>query len=131
MVSYLIESLDSLSLQKEREELINKNGFDERYGISCLIANTEKGKSFCNELDDYLEKVESKYSKIAKRNKQLNKPSERSPKRDNIMNIYAEKGYEGIEALYRKKYRKQRIVHFVYNKIPRSIRNVIKKYKDQ
>ena len=120
---------DYWGITNEHPEIIGKDGFDEKDGISCMIANTEKGVKICKEMGMYIEQRLSVYEKVAKMNKQLNEPSVFSPKRDKIMDIYKNEGYEGVEALYKEKYRKQRVIHWVFNKLPRSFRNIIKKYK--
>lgn len=120
---------DYWGITNEHPEIIGKDGFEEKDGISCMIANTEKGVNLCKEMGLYIEKHSSEYEKVAKMNKQLNAPSVFNPKRDKIMEIYKNEGYVGVESLYKEKYRKQRIVHWVFNKLPRGIRNIIKKYK--
>ena len=117
---------DYWGIVNEHPELIGKDGFEEKDGISCLISNTAKGQSFCEEAGLDINMQVSTYEKIAKMNKQLNHPSELSPKRDKIMDIYREDGYIGVSNLYKEKYRKQRIVHFIYNKIPRCMRTKLK-----
>ena len=120
---------DYWGVTNEHPEIIGKNGFVEKDGISCLIANTPKGAELCAAMEDYIEQVPSVYEKVAKMNKQLNAPYPYNDKRDKILEIYKNDGYAGVEDLYRVKYRKQRIVHFVFNKLPRGMRNAIKKHK--
>ncbi len=120
---------DYWGISNEHPDILGKNGFDENEGISCIIVNTEKGREFIKGFDGYINVVVSEFDKISKMNKQLNMPSERSSKRDKIFDLYKNDGYEAVERLYRVKYRRQRIIHFVFNKLPRWLRNLLKSLK--
>ena len=58
-----------------------------------------------------------------------------SERRKTVMEIYKKFGYDGVEKWFRKKYKKQIIMHRVYNAIPRKLRvalkNAIKNRKDK
>ncbi|MCR5671530.1 MAG: Coenzyme F420 hydrogenase/dehydrogenase, beta subunit C-terminal domain [Butyrivibrio sp.] len=121
---------DFWGIAYEHPDILKKGGaFVEDAGISCLIANTEKGRDFCEDGSLNIEKVPSTFEKIAKGNVHLNRPYEYTPKRDRVMELYLSEGYAGVEKLYMKAYKKQRLIHFVFNKLPRSLRNKIKKYR--
>ena len=110
---------------------MKQDAFDERKGISCILANTEKGVELCNKLTDRIWLSKSSYDKIARKNGQLSHPSVQSSRRKIIMELYEKTGYDGVEKWFHKKYRKQIVVHSVYNAIPRKVRvalkNIIKK----
>ena len=120
---------DFWGIMNEHPEILNKNGFDESEGISCMIVNTPKGQQFIDSMDAGLRKEISQYEKIAKENDQLNHPFKYSSKRDEIMDIYVKEGYKGVEDFYLKRYYRQRVVHFVFNKLPRKLRMLIKKIR--
>lgn len=69
--------------------------------------------------------------KSQEKTEQLSHPSVQSSRRKIIMELYEKTGYDGVEKWFHKKYRKQIVVHSVYNAIPRKVRvalkNIIKK----
>ena len=117
---------DFWGIEREHPELLKQEAFDERKGISCILANTAKGVELCNELTDRIWLSKSSYDKIARKNGQLSHPSVQSKQRSCIMELYQESGYIGVEKWFRKRYKKQIIVHSVYNVIPRKIRIALK-----
>ena len=94
-----------------------------------MMANNKRGLDFSNEMEGFIIKEASTFEKVSKKNEQLKKPFKQSSKREKIMQVYIDRGYEGIEKLYRSEYRKQRVIHYIFNKLPRNIRNNIKKIK--
>lgn len=120
---------DYWGIYKEHPDIINKDGFEEKYGISCLIANSEKGIEFLKHVQNQIDFCQSDFCKISRHNEQLNYPHKKSDLRDIVMDTYLRGGGLAVEKLYKKKYFKKRIIHFIYNKIPRNIRNCIKKIK--
>ena len=48
-------------------------------------------------------------------------------KRENLMKLYSQKGYSSIDEYFHKKYRKQIIVHTIFNAFPIGVRLKIKK----
>ena len=120
---------DYWGITSEHPEIIDKNGFEEKFGISCMMANNKRGLDFSNEMEGFIIKEVSTFEKVSQKNEQLKKPFTQSSKREKIMQVYFERGYEGIEKLYRSDYRKQRVIHYIFNKLPRNIRNNIKKIK--
>ena len=117
---------DFWGIEREHPELLKQDAFDERKGISCILANTEKGVELCEKIMDRIWLSESSYDKIARKNGQLSHPSVQSSRRKIIMGLYERAGYDGVEKWFHKKYRKQIIVHSIYNAIPRKIRVALK-----
>ena len=117
---------DFWGIEREHPELPKQDAFDERKGISCILANTEKGVELCKKITDRIWLSESSYDKIAKKNGQLSHPSVQSSRRKIIMELYEKAGYDGVEKWFHKKYRKQIIVHSIYNAIPRKVRVALK-----
>ena len=120
---------DYWGISNEHPEIVDKKGFEEKEGISCMIISTEKGKDFIDSAGLKIDKIGTEYHKIAKYNKQLNQPYSLSPKRDSILSMYEKKNYDEVEMYFKKAYRKQRIIHYIFNKLPRSFRKIIKKMK--
>lgn len=118
---------DFWGVTDEHPEILGKNGFVEKDGISCIVVNTNKGKNACDEMSSYIEYKISSFDKVAKKNGQLVSPSCHNEKREKVMDIYRYEGYAGIEKMFKEKYRKQRIIHFVFNKMPRNLRTYVKK----
>lgn len=126
---------DFWGIEREHPELLKQSEFDEKKGISCILVNTQKAAELCEKLSDRMYLYESSFMKIAKKNGQLDHPSAKSERRKTVMEIYKKFGYDGVEKWFRKKYKKQIIMHRVYNAIPRKLRvalkNAIKNRKDK
>lgn len=118
---------DYWGIEHEHPELLGKYGYEEKKGISCILANSNKGLAICKESSDLLQMNESTFSKVSNRNGQLKKPSEKKESREKILQLYSEYGYEKVEGWFRKKYMKQIIAHSIYNKIPRKVGIKLKK----
>lgn len=117
---------DYWGIEVEHPEIIGKDKFDERKGISCILANTEKGVNVCEHTEDILQLHESEFDKISHKNGQLNKPSVKGKARKIIFEIYKDDGYGEVENWFKRKYLKQIVVHAAFNRIPRKIRIKIK-----
>lgn len=118
---------DYWGIEQEHPELLGKYGYEEKKGISCILANSNKGLAICKESLDLLQMNESTFLKVSNRNGQLKKPSEKKDSREEILQLYSECGYEKVEEWFRKKYMKQIIAHSIYNKIPRKVGIKLKK----
>ena len=117
---------DYWGIEIEHPELLKKKEFQERYGISCILANTTKGVRVCESLNGIYKEVSS-FEKVSNRNKQLKHPSLLSPKRETILRLYAEQGYEALDAWFYRNYKKQIILHTVFNMVPRGLQMRLKK----
>lgn len=96
---------DFWGIEKEHPELMKINGgiLDKAKGISCLIVNTDIGKSYLEKYQQGLNLWESEFSKIAKNNQQLTIPSQlNEPKRKKILEEYRIGGYQAVEKEFRK-----------------------------
>ena len=101
--------------------------FDYYEGISCLLVNTEKGHY-------YLEKVKSKMNlartdldEVKKRNANLVAPCKKPDKREKLLKIYINDGYNGIIKYWNQKEIKMRCILLAKSLIPRSFKIWIKK----
>ena len=117
---------DYWGIEKEHPELLGKNGYDEKKGISCILVNTKKGMDLCKKSLNLLDINESTFAKVSKRNGQLSSPSKKTDNRENILNNYSKYGYAEIEKWFKNKYRGKIIKHTIYNKIPRKLRMLLR-----
>lgn len=116
---------DYWGIEKEHPELKNSNSFDEKKGISCILINTHKGLNFCKNIKNiYL--FPSTFDKISKKNEQLKNPTKLSSKRNKILEMYKNNNYSYIDNWFYKVYRKQIIIHSIFNRIPRNLRLMLK-----
>lgn len=83
--------------------------FDEKKGISCLIANTTKGIAFLENNPDNIVMVEVNYSDVEENNEQLKHPSIYGEKRDWIFSSYLQYGYKYIDDHFNKELDNSRI----------------------
>lgn len=116
---------DYWGIENSHSEVLSKNaGLDYKSGISCLIVNTEQGKKLIEEYKDDLRLIESNFEKSAKENGQLNRASFLNvEKRNEILKLYRENGYKGIEDSLKK----IRILNTAKNLVPVWLKNTIKR----
>lgn len=117
---------DYWGIEKEHPELLKDKRYNEKEGISCILANTKNGIEICKDVNKMIQMDNSTFVKVSHRNGQLNEPSKKPDNRKFIMEKYSTDGYLVIEKWFRKKYSKQIIVHKIYNMIPRTIRLKLK-----
>ncbi len=118
---------DYWGIEDEHPELLNKGIYDERSGISCILVNTEKGKKLCSSVESLLRLDSSTFEKVQRRNGQLVVPSKKTNDRDQVLEIYKQNKYNAVENYFHKKFKKQIVIHKVYNAIPRSLRLRLKR----
>ena len=105
-------------------ELIDSNFYDDN-GVSAVLINSEKGRKLFLELVNDIEFKEVLLDDILKKNKNLERPTERKITRNNI--------YYGIDTLSPKKFVKKNLIiknkvkNFIKTIIPIKIKNKIKK----
>lgn len=117
---------DYWGIESEHPEINSKNiKFNKDKGVSSVIVNTSKGLTIIKESKSYMESLVSNFDKVAKHNNQLVNSSKKSEIREEILDIYLKKGYEGIEEYFRHSMGKKLKIIKIYNRIP----NGIKKYK--
>ena len=118
---------DFWGIQKEHPELIHSGKYSSLKGISCIIVNTTVGQQMVDEMGKLFELNESTYDKAARRNEQLKEPSKEGRYRKAVMELYAKEGYASVERFYRRVYRKQIIIHSVFNMMPYFVKEMIRK----
>lgn len=124
---------DFWGVEKTHPELIvGKNKMSIKSGISCVMANTNKGVTILRELELLLDEKEVDLESIVANNGNLRSPSfYRNQDRDDFWEIYKNNGYLPIEKKYRLAIDKKRTLfrakNVIKSYIPDSIR--IKLYK--
>lgn len=118
---------DYWGIESEHPELLGKGKIKEERGISLLVANTKKGKQEINRCNKFY-KFSSEFSKVRRKNSQLNTPSEKGAHYLQIMNEYRDNGYEAIDKLYSKNIGIKRYKNRVKIMVPTSIKRILKKY---
>jgi len=90
---------DYWGIQKEHPDLLVANGgtLDDTKGISCMIINTKQGKKCMEKYGSGLSLYQSSFEKIANNNAQLNHPSLKSIRRQQILEMYSQYGYAVVE----------------------------------
>lgn len=116
---------DFWGIEREHPELLKSGVFEEREGISVVIVNTEKGQLFLKKCKE-LKLVETAFSKASKGNAQLTKPSKMPKKYKDLMKLYSERGYIGIETYINKRPLHKKYASRVKTIIPISIKRFIK-----
>ena len=111
-----------------KEEHTKDYGEDlnEKYGVSCMLCNTEKGIAVLEKCGDSFYIVQSDYSRVAAHNKQLNGPTPMDGFREQVFKRYKSDGYPGLEHLYWEKYPKDKVKYFISSIIPESIKRKLK-----
>lgn len=117
---------DYWGIEVEHPELLKKKQYEERYGISCILVNTDKGIMVCEGINNQI-LAESTFEKVSNKNGQLKEPSRKSIKRDYVLDLYTQNGYRNLDMWFQNSYRRQIMVHSVYNVLPRTIRAKIKR----
>lgn len=117
---------DYWGIERENPELLKNKEYDIENGISCIIVNSKNGMKIMQNIIN-LSMYETQFEKIANKNGQLKYPSKRPAKREQIMKLYFQKGYRGVDEYFYRNYKKQIIVHTVFNAFPIGVRLKIKK----
>ena len=119
---------DYWGFQYEHPE--RKQLYDVKKGVSCIIVNTELGEIFMDEMKEVLTYNISSFDKVAKKNEQLTSPSKVGKYRLQVMDLYKENGYKSVDDFYKVVYRKQIILHTIYNMLPYNVKMWVKRIKD-
>lgn len=122
---------DYWGVQQEHPELLKDKRFNPKDGISCLITNTAKGKHLIDALNKLVNKEDSTYEKVARRNAQLSHPSKIGQYREHIFNLYRKEGYKAVDAFFVRNYISQIIVHRLLNLLPYHIKDLLRRLKHQ
>ncbi len=91
---------DYWGIQKIFEGKI-KMDFDQSW--SCVMVNDKKGKRLLKETESEFNLIRTKLDDIKQGNAQLNRPTQRSKEREEILNLFENKGYQAVEKDFKRK----------------------------
>ena len=91
------------------------------------MANTQKGKNEIEKCDKFY-KYSSNFSKARVKNGQLNNPSKRNYRYDEVMNAYKNGGYNAVNELYNREIGIKKYKNRVKSIIPSYFKRLIKRY---
>lgn len=114
---------DYWGIEKQHPDFLT-DGWDESKGISVVIANTEKGQAALERLQE-IEFKQSTFEKAAAGNGQLNHPSKEG-KRNEILNLYQNGGWNALEQRYQKKIGLRKYSSQIKAVIPKKIKRWLK-----
>ena len=118
---------DYWGFHKEYPDSKQTKDFSNSKGVSCLLVNTEKGKRYLEMYQDKMHLLASEFEKVARHNDQLVRPSLYHKEREDILKVYLEQGYVGVEAYYKRHFKKNRMKEWIIGMIPKSSRRQITK----
>ena len=114
---------DYWGIDTEHPELMNNRDYKYKEGISCLLVNTDKGVRESTNICENLNLNKSKLEKVQKNNEQLSEPSMKLPQRDKLLELYRIHNYSAVEKYYRENFKKEIVVHTLFNILPWGIRH--------
>lgn len=111
--------------QEHGAELKNSVMSNEK-GISCILINSAKGQKVIETMQEKFDLIVSTKEKVALHNEQLNHPCEHTSKRESILRLYKENGYEALEKYYRNSLGYKKYVYWVGAIIPKKLKSRLK-----
>ncbi|MDO5396829.1 MAG: Coenzyme F420 hydrogenase/dehydrogenase, beta subunit C-terminal domain [bacterium] len=120
---------DYWGFYSEHPDADKKYSISNSKGISCIIANTEKGQTYIESERKSFVLIDSSFQKAAKHNDQLNNPSKRNELREKIFEVYKEAGYEEVDRFYQINFKKYRIKETIIGFVPKRVKRFIQKFK--
>lgn len=118
---------DFWGIETEHSTFLNQNNIKSKNGVSCVLVNDDKGKKILDLISDEIKYEKSSFDKVSKHNHQLYTPSKKSDKRDIILKIYKNEGYESVDKWYRKNKGFSYYIKSIWYKIPYWLRIKLKK----
>lgn len=117
---------DYWGIEKQHPEYLEKDGLNERWGLSLLIANNEKAIKLLESYSDIIELKESTFEKATAKNAQLCYPSQIGNS-NKIIDLYQKSGWEGLERRFEKNIGWRRYKSQIKNIIPIKIKKILKR----
>ena len=111
---------DYWGIEKAHPEIETKNG------VSVLLVNSQKGIELIEDLKKYLDLTESSFELARKQNGQLNRPTAKGNKREEILRTWRDGGYHAVAKEY---YRVNKIAIWkskIKMMLPLSVRKFLK-----
>ena len=122
---------DFWGIEKEHPEYLEPNGkLNQSVGVSMLMINSKKGEAVFDSMKDLFWYYPSSFEIAARNNEQLRKPSSIGEKRQKILELYKEKGYDAVDKWFWKQKktirRRENIKYYLHKTIPEPIRVIVK-----
>lgn len=122
---------DYWGIEQEHPSYLKPEGtLDQNAGVSMLMVNTAKGAEAFAIYKDAFWYYPSTFESISKHNEQLNYPSSPGIHREEVLNLYQNKGYQAVERWYWKQknreIRKDWLLYHLHHDIPEPIRDILK-----
>ena len=103
------------------------NNFNARNGISVVIGNTEKGVKLLESCSSLLNTGRSEFSKAAAGNTQLVRPSAIPQQRKEILDLYAQHGWQAVAERFVKNIGFRRYSSKIKSMIPYRLKELLKR----
>lgn len=93
---------DFWGIEKVYPEYLQENGgyFSLSQGVSCVLLNSEKAVKLFDKMSKELHCQEAELDQIAKNNRQLNRPSQHTELRDQLLERYRVEGYKAVDQFF-------------------------------
>ena len=96
---------DFWGVRENRPDVLEDLRYDSGKGVSCLLVNTERGRTALSEYGGELDLFEVSFEDIAKGNDHLRHPSELPSDRVLYLKAFSNGGWDAVEELWKKRER--------------------------
>lgn len=117
---------DFWGIEEMHPEYLQNGQLNPKKGISCVLVNSEKGRSFLEQCRDEMILRDSSFDAAAKANGQLNHPAKRPESRDVVMELYRRKGYGAVDKWYQEHLGVKHYLYPIWDCVPESWRRRLK-----
>ena len=104
---------------KHPEDLVG-SGLNVEKGVSCVLVNSDRGMHLMDACRDDFAVLESSFEAVAAQNGQLTHLSVRYGSRDEVMELYRQKGYAAVEHWYRRNLGIKYYLYAAWERMPNS-----------
>lgn len=119
---------DFWGIEKQHPDYIGKNKLNVTKGISVVIVSSEKGRKILEKVSPDVQLRESSIEKASAGNSQLRNPSSENGRKE-LLELYKEKGWEGIDRHFKKTLGVKRYSSRIKNMMPTWIKTKIKQLR--
>jgi coenzyme F420-reducing hydrogenase beta subunit len=95
-------------------------------GVSVLLVNSKRGMDLIGSLSEHLILIPSTFEQARAQNEQLSKPISKSNKRETILKMWRDGGYQAVADEYYSKNKQQIILFKIKLLVPQPVKKVIK-----
>lgn len=115
-----ISLCDYWGIEDEHPDFVKEVEKEGLAGISAIMLNTNAGIAFFERLKQEFLLRESTVEQVAKHNPQLQAPSVETAERKQVLDCYRQRGYQGVDDFYFKKYRMKILTSDIGQVLPNS-----------